>query len=66
MLRHTAPSTALLLVPLLALSGCTDPQTLDFPRLASAFKFVGCCSVLCALIWATAIVISSNNRRKGG
>ena len=62
MLKRTQlPLLALLLLP----TGCMGPSTPDFPNIAAAFKFVGCCSVVCALIWAYAIVTSSNNRKGG-
>lgn len=68
MLMRTVPFLVFLVVLVLLPTGCggSPPPPPDFPNLASAFKFVGCCSVVCACIWAYAIVTGSNNRRGGG
>lgn len=57
----------LLVIP--SLTGCgggsSSPPPPDFPNLAGAFKFVGCCSVICALLWAVAIIHNANSRKGG-
>lgn len=69
MLMRTVPFLVFFVVLVLLPAGCgggSPPPPPDFPNLASAFKFVGCCSVVCAVIWAYAIVTGSNNRKGGG
>ena len=67
MLKRIMPTRVCLVALLLLLAGCASPPPPppDFPKLASAIKFVGCCSVICAVIWSYAIVTSSNNRKGG-
>ena len=73
MLIRTIPFLTFFVILVLLPTGCDDDSTRyvpppppppDFPVLASAFKFVGCCSVVCSLVWAYAIVTGSNNRSR--
>ena len=49
----------------LSLAGCESRET-DFPNIASAFRFVGVCSVIASVVWAYALIVSSGNRKGGG
>jgi len=40
------------------------PPTIDAPKLAEAFKWLGVCGVICSALGATGLIIASRNRRK--
>lgn len=53
----------------IGLSGCDGgspppPPTIDAPKLAEAFKWLGVCGVICSALGATGLIIASRNRRK--
>ena len=64
MLMRTVPFLVFFVVLVLLPTGCAGAPP-DFPNLAAAFKFVGCCSVICSLVWAYAIIRGSNNHKGG-
>lgn len=57
---------ALVLMPLLTLTGCQDqkPVTVDAPHLAYSLRWVGVCAVLCSTIGGVCLVLATRNRRK--
>jgi hypothetical protein len=67
MLIKTIPFLVFFVVLVFLPTGCagSPPPAPDFSNIASAFKFVGCCSVICALLWAAAIIHNSNSRKGG-
>lgn len=65
MLIKTIPFLVFFVVLVFLPTGCASSQPPDFPILAGAFKFVGCCSVIASVVWAYAIVRGTNNRRGG-
>jgi hypothetical protein len=40
------------------------PPTIDAPKLAESFKWLGVCGVICSALGATGLIIASRNRRK--
>lgn len=68
MLIRRIPFLTIFMVLVLLPSGCAGsappPPPPDFPNIASAFKFVGVCSVIASCIWAYAIIRGSANRKK--
>lgn len=72
-----SPLQVFIVIACMALAGCSgDPPFGGFPSqppvveatdlkpLAGAMKFVGLCSVGCSSIWAAAILLSANLKRK--
>ena len=58
MLIRTIPFLVFLIVLILLPTGCggsSEPPPVS-RNIASAFKFLGCCSVVCSLVWAYAII----------
>jgi hypothetical protein len=55
----------------IGLAGCdggrpAPPPTIDAPKLASAFKWLGVCGVICSGLGATGLIIASRNHRNRG
>ena len=56
----------------IGLAGCDGgrpappPPTIDAPKLASAFKWLGVCGVICSGLGATGLIIASRNHRNRG
>jgi hypothetical protein len=42
------------------------PTTIDAPRLASSFKWLGVCGVICSALGATGLIIASRNHLNRG
>lgn len=59
---------AIVVLVAIGLAGCNEttppPQTIDAPKLAESFKWLGVCGVLCSALGATGLIIASRNRRK--
>ena len=66
MLMRAVPFFVIFAYLILLPAGCADNPAPppDFPKIAEAFKFVGCCSVIASCVWAYAIIRGSANRRK--
>jgi hypothetical protein len=60
---------AVVVCVVIGLAGCDGgspppPPTIDAPRLAESFKWLGVCGVICSALGATGLIIASRNRRK--
>ncbi len=57
---------AVVVCVVIGLTGCDGggpPPTLDAPKLASSFKWLGVCGVICSAFGATGLIIASRNHR---
>ncbi len=55
---------------LMTLSGCggvgggSGDVTIDSPELSGALKFLGACSVICSLIWASTLIFGGKRHER--